>query len=174
MRGKLVLAVLTLALCTIPAHAQTAGPIPFTLSWESNNTISTQFLVHSLRSYNGQGVNYPTCGRSVEGYNIWCGEVIHYASNPAADNVDFNFPDNFLLEGCAITLSQLTITSTYPSRRTITVNQAFSCTDSTGVMWTVQTVTNTKQYLAACRFHSCWNTFNPGFQPLITGTVMQD
>lgn len=160
--------------CASARSQDVPTPIPFTLSWEANSTISTQFLVHSLRSYNSQPVNYPTCGRTPEGYNVWCGEVVHYASNPAADSVDFNFPDNFLLESCSLAASQYSTVYTSPTRRTITVNSTFSCADANGAPWTIQTTMLTKQYLAACRFRGCWGTFVAGQQSPITGTVTQD
>jgi hypothetical protein len=174
---KHILAGLALALAAlfaIPAHAQTAAPIPFTLSWESNRSINTTFFVHSLLSYNGQPVTYPVCGHSAEGYNIWCGEVVHFASNPTLDPVDFNFPDKFLLESCSQAASQLSTVYTSPSRRTITVNATFSCADMNAAPWTVQTVTKSKQYLASCGRYACWQTFTVGQQSPITGTVTQD
>jgi hypothetical protein len=179
MKSRIATAALAfaivMALAAPPAHAQTTPtPIPFTLNWEATTSFNTTFYVHTLLSYNGQPATYSVCGQSEGGYNIWCGEVVHYAANPALDPVDFNFPDQFLLDGCSTTASQFSTVYTSPTRRTITVNSTFACTDHNGAGWTVQTTTLTKQYLAACRFRACWGVFNAGFQSPITGTVTQD
>jgi hypothetical protein len=175
MKGRIAVLFLALALLfSIPAHAQSGTPVPFTLSWESNTVIDSRFFVHGLKSYNGQPVNYPVCGYSPEGYDIWCGEVVHYAANPATDPTDFNFPDSFLLEGCQQSAAQLSTVYKSPSRRTITVNTTYACVDKNGAAWTVQTVNKTNQYLASCGRYACWQTFGPGQQIPITGTVTQD
>jgi len=163
--------ILVLALFTVPVHAQT--PIPFTLSWQPNTQISTKFYVHSLLTYNGQPASSSVCGYTEENYLIWCGEVVHY-TNPPLNEVDFNFPDNFLLEGCSQSSSVSSTVVTSPGRRTITTNQVFACTDANADEWTVQTTTKTKQFQASCGRYACWGTFGPGQQSPITGTVTQD
>jgi hypothetical protein len=175
-------ALLIFALSAISARTQTIS-VPFTLSWQANTAISTRFAVHSLLSYNNRPAPSSVCGYSPERYDIWCGEVIQYVS-PAT--FDFNFPDGFLLGGCSqgslvsniaptLLIDPTTgLVYTLPTRRTITTKQSFVCADANNMPYTVDTITKTKQYQASCGRYACWQTFGPGQQTPITGTVTQE
>lgn len=159
-----------LILSPVMVRAQ-SNSIPFTLNWQANTTTDTSYALHSLLTYNGQPHTYSVCGYSPERYDIWCGEIVHY-DVPAT--FDFNFPDGFLLQGCSKTGGTTYTTVTSPGRRTITESASFSCTDADSVLYMVDTLTKTKQYQASCGRYACWQTFGPGQQLPITGTVTAD
>jgi hypothetical protein len=172
-RVLVVLAVVALLVLGVKVQAQSEGQHQFTLSWQANTTINTTFSIHSLLTFDGQAAESSVCGQSPEGYNVWCGEVMHYASDPSQDPFDFNFP-SFLLPGCSESgVPQSTTVYTSASRRTITEVQSFSCTDSNSNNWAVQTTTATNEYRSWCRFRYCWFSLPQGQQVPITGTLTQ-
>src|ERR1700719_2026078 len=144
---KLVPAVLaTLALAATFAGAQDPPEQhAFTLSWQANTNINSTFSVHSLLTFDGQTPQSSVCGQSPEGYNVWCGEVVHYSGS-----FDFNFP-TVLLSGCAEGVSHSTTVPTASRRRTVTDYLTFSCADNNGNNWSVQTTVTTYQYQSAQR-----------------------
>lgn len=167
---KKLFAVLALLFCTsLLIKAQSTGEQhSFTLSWQANTTINSTFAVHSLSAFDNQPASSSVCGQSPEGYNVWCGEVVHYG-NP--NTFDFNFP-NFSPLKCNEGTPQTSIVYTSVSRRTVTDNLTFTCTDPSLNTWTVQTTVTTYQYRAAQRYFYYWYNFPAGQQPPITGTVL--
>lgn len=142
----------------------------FTLVWQADTSTDTTFALHRLLSFDSEPTTSSVCGRSPEGYNVWCGGVYHYGGP-----VDFNF-QSFQLPGCSETsLPQTTITNTSTTRRTETETQYFACTDPlNGNNWTVQTITTTYEYKSSCGGRggrTCWFKFGAAQQVPITGTV---
>jgi len=168
-----VLASLMLLLGSMPVKAQsTEEQHTFTLEWKDDISTNSTYAINHLLSFDNQPSESSVCGQSPEGYNIWCGQIRHYASDPMQDVFDFNFPSQ-LLPGCSEVSAQSSTVYTSQTRRTVYRNASFSCVDANATNWTVQTNTTTNQYRSWCRFKFCWGSFPGSQQPAITGTVEQ-
>jgi len=165
MKKKLFAVLATLALLVVGITVKAQAPPEqhtFTLSWELNRNIDSTFGVHSLLTLDSQPAPSSTCGQSSGGYNIWCGEVFHYASGL----YDFNFSDTQLLSDCSLVSSSSHTVYTAVNRRTVTETDSFSCGG-----WSVVTTTTTNQYRSAQRYFYYWYNFPAGQQPAIQGTL---
>ncbi len=141
----------------------------FTLSWQANTAIDSTFSVHSLLTFDGQAAPSSVCGQSVQGYDIWCGEVLHYGGG-----FDFNFQDVLLSECGEVGTPQTTIVYTSSTRRTSTDYRTFACTDRNVNKYQVNTVVLTNEYKATQRYVSHWYPLPQGQQVPIQGTLTKE
>jgi hypothetical protein len=174
-KGMSVAVVALLAVAAVPLlMAQSVGTQhTFTLSWQLNTGLSTLYAVRSLASFDGVAAQSSVCGQAVDGSNIWCGMVRHYAADPAQALYDFNF-DGLLLSGCQqVGATSVTYAYATINRRTQTAVSDYSCADADANEWSVVLVVSTYQYRSAQGRYYYWYNFAQGQQPPVMGTLTE-